>query len=147
MKSFWKFLLRRSLPPNFLSSLSFAVIGLGDSSYQKFNFVAKRLNKRLLNLGANSILPLCLCDDQHDLGIAGALNPWLCDFWTIIIEISPLPVGLSILPKSFKKIRWPVKRVEISTQTNEIVDIFSDFEHTSDDDALAEVVVNQINLK
>ena len=58
MKAFWKFLLRKSLPSNSLSSMHFAVLGLGDSSYSKFNFVAKRLNKRLLQLGATSLLPI-----------------------------------------------------------------------------------------
>lgn len=32
---FWKKLLRRKLPPNFLSGLAFVVFGLGDSSYPK----------------------------------------------------------------------------------------------------------------
>ena len=35
MQQFWKFLLRRNLPSTSLVSLSFTVIGLGDSSYTK----------------------------------------------------------------------------------------------------------------
>ena len=34
----------------------------------RFNFVAKKLYKRLLMLGATALLPLGLADDQHDLG-------------------------------------------------------------------------------
>ncbi len=34
----------------------------------RYNFVAKRLHKRLLQLGADPLLPLTLADDQHDLG-------------------------------------------------------------------------------
>lgn len=34
----------------------------------RFNFVAKKLYKRLLQLGANELLPAGLADDQHDLG-------------------------------------------------------------------------------
>ena len=37
MKSFWKFLLRKSLPSNSLSSMRYAVFGLGDSGYIKYN--------------------------------------------------------------------------------------------------------------
>lgn len=55
MKTFWKFLLRKSLPGNSLCNLKFAVLGLGDSSYVKFNFVAKKLHKRLLQLGATCL--------------------------------------------------------------------------------------------
>uniref|UniRef100_A0A2C9KVX5 Flavodoxin-like domain-containing protein n=1 Tax=Biomphalaria glabrata TaxID=6526 RepID=A0A2C9KVX5_BIOGL len=69
MKTFWKFLLRKDLPATSLTNMKFAVLGLGDSSYQKYNVVAKRLQKRLDQLGACSILKLGLADDQHDLGL------------------------------------------------------------------------------
>ncbi|RKO83046.1 flavo protein-like protein [Blyttiomyces helicus] len=68
MKKFWKSLLRKSLPPNALSTLTFAVFGLGDSSYPKYNFPSKKLHKRLLQLGASAIVPLGEGDDQHYLG-------------------------------------------------------------------------------
>lgn len=58
MRVFWKFLLRKSLPSDSLRGVHFAVLGLGDSSYTKFNFVAKRLNRRMQQLGAHQILPI-----------------------------------------------------------------------------------------
>ena len=39
----WKFLLRRDLPQGSLSALKFSVFGLGDSTYEKFNAMAKKL--------------------------------------------------------------------------------------------------------
>jgi sulfite reductase alpha subunit-like flavoprotein len=39
----WRFLLRKDLPPGSLSNLKFTVFGLGDSSYEKFNAMAKKL--------------------------------------------------------------------------------------------------------
>ena len=42
MRSFWRFLLRKDLPPGSLSAMRHACFGLGDSSYPKFNFAAKR---------------------------------------------------------------------------------------------------------
>lgn len=56
MKKFWKFLLKRSLPTNSLAKMKFGILGLGDSSYQQFNFVAKKLHKRLMQLGATPII-------------------------------------------------------------------------------------------
>jgi sulfite reductase alpha subunit-like flavoprotein len=47
MTRFWRFLLRKALPADSLTGLSYAVFGLGDSSYQRFNFPAKKLHKRL----------------------------------------------------------------------------------------------------
>ena len=52
MVNSWKFLLRKDLPPNSLSKLKFTVFGLGDSSYELFNAMAKKLTQRLLDLGA-----------------------------------------------------------------------------------------------
>jgi sulfite reductase alpha subunit-like flavoprotein len=40
---------------------------LGDSSYQKFNFAAKKLHKRLLQLGATALINPGLGDEQHEL--------------------------------------------------------------------------------
>ncbi|CAJ0860229.1 7451_t:CDS:10 [Entrophospora sp. SA101] len=57
MKKFWKFLLRKNLPKDILNQMKFTVFGLGDSSYVKYNWPAKKLYKRLLQLGAESIYP------------------------------------------------------------------------------------------
>ncbi|KAH8365916.1 hypothetical protein KR093_007298 [Drosophila rubida] len=81
MKQAWRFLLKRSLPSNSLVGLQFACLGLGDSSYSKFNYAAKKLHKRLLNLGATSLCPLGLCDDQHDYGHLGISLAWTAALW------------------------------------------------------------------
>ena len=38
------------------------------ATLHRFNFVAKKLYRRLLQLGASPLVPLALADDQHDLG-------------------------------------------------------------------------------
>ncbi|KAM9441401.1 NADPH-dependent diflavin oxidoreductase 1 [Clarias gariepinus] len=97
MKNFWRFLFRKSLPSGSLCRLDYAVLGLGDSSYPKFNFVAKKLYKRLLQLGANALLPVGLADDQHDLGPDGVIDPWLNLFWQKVLTLYPPPSNLSPL--------------------------------------------------
>ncbi len=83
MKIFWKNLCRAHLSRDFLNKMNYAVIGLGDSSYEKYNFVGKKLYRRLKQLGANPLLDLCLGDDQHDLGYHAAVAPWLEKFWAL----------------------------------------------------------------
>lgn len=117
MKSFWRFLLRKSLPHDSLSSVQCAVLGLGDSSYEKFNFVAKRLNKRLQQLGANIIIPIGLCDDQHDLGASAVYVNWLNDLWNELLMRAPLPDGLKPLTESPRQFRWNVDIVSTSCAT------------------------------
>ncbi|KAF6153982.1 hypothetical protein GIB67_037686 [Kingdonia uniflora] len=56
MKVFWRFLLQRNLGQSWLEGVNYTVFGLGDSGYQKYNFAAKRLDKRLSDLGAKPII-------------------------------------------------------------------------------------------
>ncbi|CAG0893037.1 unnamed protein product [Darwinula stevensoni] len=100
MKKFWSFLLRKSLPANSLSGMNYGVLGLGDSSYQKFNFVAKRLHKRLHQLGARPLLPVGLADDQHDLGPDAVTVPFLESFYMKVLDVSPLPPGVKVIDSS-----------------------------------------------
>ncbi|VDI53148.1 NADPH-ferrihemoprotein reductase [Mytilus galloprovincialis] len=102
MKLFWRFILRKNLPVNSLSQLSYAMLGLGDSAYQKFNFVAKKLYKRLQQLGADNLLPVALADDQHDLGPDAVIYPWLDSLWKKVLNIYPLPPGREIISSSIR---------------------------------------------
>ncbi|KAI8048571.1 hypothetical protein BDF22DRAFT_746813 [Syncephalis plumigaleata] len=94
MKKFWRFLLRKDLPKNVLSQLEYSVFGLGDSSYEKFNYPAKKLHKRLQQLGAQPFHARGDGDDQHYLGLDGALDPWLEAVWDTLASRFPLSVEL-----------------------------------------------------
>lgn len=109
MKTFWKFLLRKNLPTNSLNALNCAVLGIGDSSYEKFNFVAKRLNKRLQQLGANIMMPVGLCDEQHDLGASAVYTNWINDLWIELLLRAPLPSGLTQLHETPRQFRWKIE--------------------------------------
>lgn len=77
MKPFWKFLLRKGLSSDALSDTSFALFGLGDSSYEKYNAVARKLQKRLCMLGAKEAVSTGYGDDQAPYGYLSAYFPWL----------------------------------------------------------------------
>ncbi|XP_011904265.1 PREDICTED: NADPH-dependent diflavin oxidoreductase 1 isoform X3 [Cercocebus atys] len=98
MKNFWRFIFRKNLPTTALCQMEFAVLGLGDSSYTKFNFVAKKLHRRLLQLGGSALLPVCLGDDQHELGPDAAVDPWLRDLWDRVLGLLPPPPDLAEIP-------------------------------------------------
>ncbi|CAK9811444.1 NADPH-dependent diflavin oxidoreductase 1 [Anthophora plagiata] len=86
MRQFWRLLLRKNLPTTLLTDLKYGILGLGDSSYQKFNFAAKKLNRRLMQLGAKELLSIGLADDQHDLGVDAVIDPWLEQLWTQLAD-------------------------------------------------------------
>ncbi|KAG0357727.1 NADPH-dependent diflavin oxidoreductase 1 [Podila minutissima] len=100
MKKFWRFLLRKSHPSDALDHMEYTVLGLGDSSYIKFNWPAKKLYKRLLQLGAIPFYEPAYADDQHYLGVDGTLGPWLSGLWKVALEKYPIPPHLSIIPEN-----------------------------------------------
>lgn len=132
MKSFWKFLLRKSLPSDSLSSVSCAVLGLGDSSYEKFNFVAKRLNKRLQQLGANILIPVGLCDDQHDLGASAVYTIWINNLWDALLKQAPLPSGLCPLVQTPRQFRWHVEIIQTNDTNHRTSAIENIYENCKD---------------
>ena len=81
MQPFWKCLMKKGVPNDHFDHLSGYIIGLGDSSYMKYNFVAKKLAKRLKTLGFNQLSDLALGDDQHDLGLDAGVEPFLEQLW------------------------------------------------------------------
>ena len=68
MTPLWRSVLRSDLPHDFFEDLHYAVFGLGDSSYEKFCWPAKKLSRRLEYLGATPICPRAEGDTQHPLG-------------------------------------------------------------------------------
>lgn len=68
MTPLWSMLLRSDLPEDLFDETDFAILGLGDSAYEKFCWPAKLLSRRLLNLGATEIVERGEADDQHPLG-------------------------------------------------------------------------------
>lgn len=82
MRRLWRSLLRRALRGDALRSVSIAVFGLGDSAYvNSYNTVAKKLYRRLLQLGAEPLVALGLGDEQAQGGYELALDPWLDTLW------------------------------------------------------------------
>jgi sulfite reductase alpha subunit-like flavoprotein len=82
-----------------LVNLHFGVLGLGDSSYLKFNFIAKKLHKRLVQLGGQPVLPAGMADDQHDLGPDAVVGPWMTSFWQNMTKIVQLCDEKDIIAK------------------------------------------------
>lgn len=97
-KHFWNSLLKKKLPATYLQHVSFFLVGLGDSSYPKFNWAARKLGKRLKQLGATQVIPSCEADEQGEDGTEGAFLAWLPLFRTALLEGFPIPHGLEPIP-------------------------------------------------
>lgn len=97
-RKFWTSLLRRKLLPTTLSGVNYALVGLCDSSYTKFNWAARKLDKRLQQLGANSLLEACEADEQGDESTDGSFLAWSPLLRDAVLTRFPLAAGLQPIP-------------------------------------------------
>ncbi|KKY16559.1 putative nadph-dependent fmn fad containing oxidoreductase [Phaeomoniella chlamydospora] len=107
-KAFWTSLLKKKLDCGYLKGIKYALVGLGDSSYPKFNFAARKLDKRLLQLGATEIGEPCEADEQGDDSTERAFVSWCQAFKTSLSQEFPLPAGETPLSDD---ISLPSKRI------------------------------------
>ncbi|GAB0138130.1 NAPDH-dependent diflavin reductase [Epichloe bromicola] len=98
--SFWKRLLRKKLPPGCLSQMRYTCCGLGDSTYLKFNWAARKLIRRLDQLGASTFFGPCEADEQFPEGIDGSFVRWADDLRKHLIEHHPDPQGRDPVPEN-----------------------------------------------
>jgi len=143
MKKAWKFLLRRNLPTTSLQYQAFGVLGLGDSSYPKFNHVAKKLSRRLAQLGGDQLLQVGLADDQHDLGPDFVVDSWLQRWWDLALQRHPLPKGVDPVPRDQLPLpKFRVTWVGKPENTNGEMNHISKQEHYGPDRPLLAPVVS-----
>ena len=61
---FWRF-MRRNKDTGYFKNCQFTILGLGDTNYTNFNNTAKRLERRLKDLGATPFYAKGLADDAE----------------------------------------------------------------------------------
>lgn len=106
----WKQLLRKQLTARMLAGVRHAIFGLGDSSYTLFNAAARKMERRLTQLGSESFCPRGEGDDQHRYGQEGGLQPWLDELWLAVDRLMPLPPGVELLdPASMLTLSYEVE--------------------------------------
>ncbi|GAA5862718.1 hypothetical protein JCM3774_001895 [Rhodotorula dairenensis] len=89
----WTALLHPGLPPDFLEDLRYAVFALGDSSYGKYNWVGKKLSRRLDALGAHAVTERGEGDDQNEWGVESTFPGWLDELMSTIDPLYPRAPG------------------------------------------------------
>ncbi|GAA6017924.1 hypothetical protein JCM8202_006200 [Rhodotorula sphaerocarpa] len=116
----WTALLHQGLPPDFLEDLRYAVFALGDSSYGKYNWVGKKLSRRLDALGAHAVIERGEGDDQNEWGVESTFPGWLDELMRAIDPLFAPAPGFAPLPATAR----PPARVRLekiaSTSQNKL---------------------------
>ena len=108
-RGFWKGLLKKKLGKETLRGVKYALVGVGDSSYVKFNWAARKLAKRVRMLGAEEVVRRCEADEQGDGGIDGDFLTWLQEFREAVARKFPWSAGSEMEVEVGSK--WALKEV------------------------------------
>ncbi|GAA5965690.1 hypothetical protein JCM3765_003217 [Sporobolomyces pararoseus] len=96
----WNALLHPDLPQDFLEDLQYAVFGLGDSSYPKYNWVAKKFTRRMQSLGASEIIERGEGDDQNEFGVESTFPQWSTKLFERLQASFPPPLDFETMSDS-----------------------------------------------
>lgn len=75
-RKFFRFLMKKNLPSDFLEHLKFSTCGLGDSSYVMYQMAVRKFQARLNQLGASELCDRVECDEQSPEGQEAFYNAW-----------------------------------------------------------------------
>lgn len=78
-EDFWRFIRKRTHAKDMLARMQYAILGLGDTNYDKFCGAAKGIMKRFSELGATSFFASGYADES--VGLETVVDPWTKQFW------------------------------------------------------------------
>ena len=93
---FWRKLKKGALDTMLLRSMEFAVLGLGDTNYDEFCHFAKRLDKRLAQLGGRRVVDLGCADDA--VGLDTVVEPWITKLWATLVSPIAADAAVAAVP-------------------------------------------------
>ena len=100
-KAFHKDIMDENLPADYLDGVRFATFGMGDSAYVYYNECATIFDDRFVALGATSMLPIGMGDDQDEDKWETAWEEWNPELWN---ELGTEAPPQEMLPPSYQAV-------------------------------------------
>lgn len=104
---FMKFLLKKKLPEDLFNHIRLTTLGLGDSSYTKFNYAIRKIHARLMQLGCVELSPRAEADEMSPEGLDGFYKAWEEALMSELIKYFPDRAAIDeayVLPPDHKVI-------------------------------------------
>ena len=91
---FWRAIKSRKCEKTLFAGVRYAVLGLGDTNYDKFCYMGKQINKRVDELSGEQLLPLCCADEAIDM--EEVVETWMQTVIDkVITDIRPQPIAFA----------------------------------------------------
>ncbi|CAK4703304.1 hypothetical protein LEN26_006533 [Aphanomyces euteiches] len=81
-EKFWRFLKKKAHPATLLQHITYTVLALGDTNYDKFCYMGKNINRRMGELGATGFFEIGCADEA--MGLEDYVEPWMKGFWDVM---------------------------------------------------------------
>lgn len=75
-RRFLNFILKKRLPDDLLNHIKLSTLGIGDSSYPKFNFAIRKIHTRLTQIGCLQLCERCEADEMSPEGVDAYYSEW-----------------------------------------------------------------------
>ncbi|CAG9317434.1 unnamed protein product [Blepharisma stoltei] len=114
---FWRALMNKNLPKTLLENMNFTVFGLGDSTYEQFNAIARKLWIRLTQLGGKGFYRKGLGDEMHDFEYEAEYHPWCEGLWEALAGYFPIINEVEINNELFPPL-YVIENVDLAEQSS-----------------------------
>ncbi|KAI5957519.1 TAH18 [Candida theae] len=114
-QKFMKFICKKKLPGDLFQHLRLTTLGLGDSSYTKYNYAIKKIHARMMQLGCQELSPRCEADEMSPEGVDGFYLEWETQLLAALSKFFPMSANPDI-----NTVPMPEYKVSVKHATDQL---------------------------
>ena len=84
-EKFFRYIKKKTHPSDLLSNVTYAVLGLGDSNYTKYQYIPKQIDDIFTKMGAKKFYKRGEADEA--VGLENVVEPWIINLFPILEKL------------------------------------------------------------